>query len=121
MFIPNESIYYFINKEDGEMMDYALKKKIILCSPITLYAVLSLIHQAVGSFVMEEKAGIIQKHVQDFKSQWIKYVEKMDAMGKSITQTQKHYDDLAGARAKQLEKPMEKILDIQMDNSQIEG
>ena len=46
MFIPNESIYAFINKEDQKIIDYALSNKVLLCSPLTLYAILSLLHQA---------------------------------------------------------------------------
>jgi len=114
MFIPNESIYYFINKEDSEVIDFALSKKIILCSPITLYAVLSLIRQAVSNFAMEEKAGIMQKYVMEFRSQWTKYVEKMDSIGKSIGAAQKSFDELATTRTKQLEKPMDKIAELQL-------
>ncbi len=44
MFIPNESIYGFINQEDTQLIDYALGKKVLLCSPLTLYAMLSLIY-----------------------------------------------------------------------------
>ena len=31
LFIPNESIYSFINQEDHELMDFALEKRIVLC------------------------------------------------------------------------------------------
>ena len=37
VFIPNEQVYAFINKEDSTILDDALKNKVILCSPITLY------------------------------------------------------------------------------------
>ena len=121
MFIPNESIYYFINKEDNNIIDFALKRKIILCSPVTLYAVLSLIHQAVSNFAMEEKAGVIQKHVIEFRSQWIKFVEKMESVGKSIGLAQKSYEELSTTRVRQLEKPMEKIAEMQMGIVEIEG
>ncbi|MDH5718770.1 MAG: DNA recombination protein RmuC [Spirochaetia bacterium] len=114
MFIPNESIYYFINQEDTKIIDYALSKKIILCSPVTLYAVLSLIRQAVSNFSMEEKAGLMQKLVQNFREQWAKYVDKMEKLGNSLKTTQNHYEELVSARSKQLEKPMEKITELQL-------
>ena len=37
---------------------------------------------------------------------------------------QKHYDDLSGPRVRQLEKPMDKIIDLELknsDNDQIEN
>ena len=36
LFIPNESIYAFLNQEDHDLIDFSLKKKILLCSPVTL-------------------------------------------------------------------------------------
>ena len=41
LFIPNESIYAFLNQEDSTLIDFSLEHKIMLCSPITLYAILS--------------------------------------------------------------------------------
>ena len=67
LFIPNESIYSFLNEEDNDLIDFSLKNKILLCSPMTLYAFLSLIRQAISNFAIEKKAGHIQKYVGVFK------------------------------------------------------
>ena len=115
MFIPNESIYTFLNQEDNELIDFSLENKIILCSPITLYAVLSLIRQAVSSFAMEKRAGDIQKLIGKFSKQWQMFVSKMDTMGKSLGTVQKHFEDLVTTRSRQLEKPMEKIGELQLN------
>ncbi|MFC1565328.1 DNA recombination protein RmuC [Candidatus Neomarinimicrobiota bacterium] len=114
MFIPNESIYIFLNQEDNELIDFSLKNKIILCSPITLYAVLSLIRQAVSSFAMEKQAGEMQKLIGVFAKQWQLFVDKMDTMGKSLGTVQNHFEDLVTTRSRQLEKPMEKIGELQL-------
>lgn len=115
MFIPNESIYTFLNQEDKELIDFSLQNKIILCSPITLYAVLSLIRQAVSSFAMEKRAGEMQKLIGVFAKQWQLFVDKMDTMGKSLGTVQKHFEDLVTTRSRQLEKPMEKIGELQLN------
>ncbi len=112
MFIPNESIYVFLNQEDRELIDFSLDQKVLLCSPITLYAVLSLIRQCVVNFSMKQKAGEMQQLVGVFRKQWDEFVGKMDQMGKSIVTVQNHFDQLAGARRNQLEKPMEKINEL---------
>ena len=114
MFIPNESIYIFINQEDESMIDEALKSKIVLCSPMTLYAVLSLIRQATESFHLEEKAVHLQTYVREFKKQWEKFGEKMTQMGKAIGSARKSFEELDGVRTKQLEKPMDKITDLSL-------
>ncbi|MBO35684.1 MAG: recombinase RmuC [Verrucomicrobiales bacterium] len=118
LFIPNESIYSFINREDHELIDFAMERKIVLCSPLTLYAILSLIRQSVASFAVEQKAGDLQKLVQDFSLQWEKYGEKLDAMGKSLGAAQNHFEGLQTTRANTLEKPMRKILDLNLDQQE---
>jgi len=87
---------------------------VLLCSPITLYAVLSLIRQAVSNFAMEQKAGEMQDLVVIFRKQWEQFSEKVQAMGKSISALSNHYDDLKGPRFRALEKPMEKINELQL-------
>ncbi|MDD9854639.1 MAG: DNA recombination protein RmuC, partial [Gammaproteobacteria bacterium] len=84
LFIPNESIYGFINREDAELIDFALRNRVLLCSPLTLYAVLSLIHQAARNFTMNERASEVMQLVEQFRRQWQKYVEQMDKMGRRI-------------------------------------
>ena len=114
MFIPNESVYAFLNQEDKDLIDFSLSRKVLLCSPITLYAVLSLIRQAVSNFAMEQKAGEMQDLVGVFRKQWEQFTEKIHAMGKSINALTNHYDELKGPRFRSLEKPMEKINELQL-------
>lgn len=114
MFIPNESIYSFLNQEDKKLIDFSLEKRILLCSPVTLYAILSLIRQAVANFYVEQKAGEMQKLVIAFREQWNKFVEKLEKLGHALNTVTGHYEDLSNTRKKQLEKPMEKIAELQM-------
>ena len=53
VFIPNEQVYAFIHENDRDILDAALRSKVILCSPITLYAVLSVIRQGMANFNLE--------------------------------------------------------------------
>ena len=87
----------------------------MLCSPLTLYAILSLIRQSVASFAVERKAGDLQKLVQDFSQQWEKYGEKIDALGRTLSTVNNHYDQVKTTRATALERPMQKILDLKLD------
>ena len=112
LFIPNESIYGFINQEDTKLIDYALGKKVLLCSPLTLYAMLSLIYQATRNFAMEEKATEVMNLLDAFRLQWIKYVEVMDKMGRSLETAKKDYDTLITTRKNKLERPLTQIEEI---------
>ncbi|MBL51573.1 MAG: recombinase RmuC [Candidatus Marinimicrobia bacterium] len=121
LFIPNESIYSFLNQEDHELIDFSLKQKILLCSPITLYAILSLIRQAVSNFAMEKKAGEMQELVGIFRKQWDNFIVKIDAMGKTLNSLGNHYEELSGTRRRALEKPMEKIEELELGTKEVKS
>ncbi len=112
MFIPNESIYGFVNQEDPGLVSYALENKVLLCSPLTLYAVLSLIHQATKNFAMEEKAVEVMNLVNEFRKQWKMYSELLDKMGRSLETATKDFQSLTTTRTRQLEKPLRKIEEL---------
>ena len=80
VFIPNEQVYSFINEADPAIMDEALKQKVILCSPFTLYAVLAVIRQAVENFNLERTASEILKLLAEFSKLWNAYKEKFRLM-----------------------------------------
>ncbi|MFL2944562.1 MAG: DNA recombination protein RmuC [Candidatus Poseidoniales archaeon] len=123
MFIPNESIYSFINQEDSSVIDYALTNKVLICSPLTLYAILSLINQATRNFAVEEKALDVMKLLSKFKEQWEKYSSTIEKMGRSIETVQKDYQQLVTTRKNQLEKPINEIegLTGQLENTSIDN
>ena len=114
LFIPNESIYGFINREDTGLIDYALEKRVLLCSPLTLYAMLSLIHQATRNFTMNERASEVMALVGQFRNQWKKYVEQMDKLGRRIESLTGDFQELVTTRTRVLEKPLDKIENISL-------
>jgi DNA recombination protein RmuC len=114
MFIPHEQIYAFIQAEAPEIFDDALSKKVICCSPMTLFAVLAVVRQAVDSFAMEKASSEMLKVIGEFKSQWEKFTEKLDSLGKKISGIQGDYEALVTTRRRQLEKPLEKLEEIRL-------
>ena len=116
LFIPNESIFSFLNQEDHQLIDFSLERKIMLCSPITLYAVLSLIRQAVSNFSIEQKANEMQSQVGIFIKQWGLYTEKLEALGKTLGTVSSHYNDLRETRMRALQKPIDKISELRLGN-----
>lgn len=109
VFIPNEQVYAFIMDSDPKIMDEALKQKVILCSPITLYAILSIIRQAVDHFSLERKAANIVELMGEFYKQWQEFIKSMEAMGKKIDDAKKEFEKLTTTRKNKLEKPLQRI------------
>jgi DNA recombination protein RmuC len=112
VFIPNEQVYSFINENDSSLLDEALKQKVILCSPITLYAILAIIRQAVDNFNLEKTAAQILSLLGTFEKQWTAFLKSLEKMGKKIDEAQKEFNTLTSTRRNQLERPLRQIEDL---------
>lgn len=112
MFIPNEQVYTFINEHDRSIQDEAIKSKVALCSPLTLFAILTVIRQAIDNFNLEKTAGRILALMGNFYKQWELFIQGMDNMGKRIEAAQKEYNRLVTTRRNQLEKPLDRIEEL---------
>ena len=112
VFIPNEQVYSFINAIDSSVLDEALKNKVILCSPITLYAILAVIRQAVDNFNLEKTAAQILSLLGAFQKQWVAFLKSLEKMGKKIDEAQKEFTVLTSTRRNQLERPLRQIEDL---------
>jgi DNA recombination protein RmuC len=109
VFIPNEQVYGFIHENEAGLLDEALKNKVVLCSPFTLYAILAIIRQAVEHFSMEQKATEILEFMSQFRNEWGKFAENMDKLGRRIEDVQKEYNQLTTTRKRQLDKSLNRI------------
>lgn len=117
IFIPNEQVYSFIHESDATIMDEALKQKVILCSPFTLYAVLAVIRQAAENFNLEKTASEILTLLREFSRQWINYKERFRIMGERLDAAKREYDHLVTTRSNMLEKPLKKIDELRKQTS----
>jgi len=109
MFIPNEQVYAFIQEQDSSIMDQALAKRVIFCSPLTLFAILAVIRQAVDNFALEETSNQMLTLLGQFYKQWSAFKESMGRMGDRIAGAQEEFERLSTTRTRQLERPLEKL------------
>ncbi|MGZ5496311.1 MAG: DNA recombination protein RmuC, partial [Candidatus Aminicenantales bacterium] len=113
VFIPNEQVYAFINQNDPEIMDEALKSKVILCSPFTLFAILAVIRQSLDNFSMEKTAGEILGLVKNFRKEWEKFTDSMEKMGEKLDGAREEYRKMTTTRHDKLDRSIQKIEDLQ--------
>jgi DNA recombination protein RmuC len=109
LFIPNENVYSFIQEEDTTLLDEALKSRVILCSPLTLYAILAVIRQSVENFNLEKMTSQVLAHMGNFQKQWEAFIRSMEKMGKRIDDAKLEFDHLISTRKNQLERPLKEI------------
>ncbi|MDY7032353.1 MAG: DNA recombination protein RmuC [Thermodesulfobacteriota bacterium] len=114
LFIPNEHIYAFIHEQDSSILDEGIQNGVVLCSPITLFAVLAVIRQAVDNFTLEQTSKEMLSLFGRFSKQWNNFTTKFDLLGKRIGDVQKEYESLITTRRRQLERPLNKIESLRM-------
>jgi DNA recombination protein RmuC len=111
MFVPNESISGFVHEADPTLIDYALSKKVVLCSPLTLYAFLVVIRQATDSFHTEQTAATIMQQINKFSKEWVNYAKAVDQVQATFQKLQNEIESIGseGTRYKKLNVPVKDI------------
>jgi len=111
MFVPNESISGFVHEVSPSLIDDALDRKVVLCSPLTLYAFLVVIRQAADSFHTEQTAATIMQKVNQFGKEFEKYSKSVDEVSKLFSKLQEELDSIGtgGTRFKKLNVPVKAI------------
>ncbi|HUT07467.1 MAG TPA: DNA recombination protein RmuC [Candidatus Latescibacteria bacterium] len=112
VFIPNEQVYAFINQNDPAIIDEALRSKVILCSPFTLFAILAVIRQAMDNFSTAKAANDMLRLIGGFNKEWEKFRKSMDNIGRKIDDARDEFQKLATTRRNKLERPLQKIEDL---------
>lgn len=109
LFIPNEQVFGFIQEQVPDLLDTALGQKVVLCSPFTLYAMLSLIRQAYENFRYEQNIKEIIQLIDQFVAIYVRFKDRFDDMGKIIGKLEQQYGDLVSKSVKQLDTKIRHI------------
>ena len=91
MFIPSETVYYYVLSNIPEVISFAEKEKVLLCSPITLLSIINVYMTATNDLVLKKNIDKIIKLIEaiqalykTFDDRWIKYKKDNDKMQKDI-------------------------------------
>lgn len=118
MFVPNEAVYSFLHENDGELLDTALRQKVVLCSPSTLFAVLGVVRASIDSFVFEQTSNEILECLTRFNKQWLKFGEHLDKVERQFDTVRNSFDELTGRRRRVLERELDRIDQLAVDAGQ---
>jgi DNA recombination protein RmuC len=114
LFIPNESVWAFIHERDPQLIDIALRQKVVLCSPVSLFAVLAVIRQAVEQTRLERTSNEILECLAGFGQQWSKFADALDVVVKRFDTAQRGLEEVTGPRRRQLERQLDRIEDLRV-------
>lgn len=121
VFIPNEQVYGFIHEQDSSIVEYALQNHVVICSPLTLFAVLAVIRQSTDNFRLEAKTREIQGAIGDFRKQWDMYKDQTEKVARAFKTANNQWDDLTGKRERMLDRSIEKIDGLKRGSDQLEA
>ena len=93
-------------------IDDGLRQKVIFCSPITLYAVLAVIRQAVDNFTLEQTSRELLALFGAFSKQWKEFLKRLEHLGKQIEGARDDYENLVTTRRRGLDRPLERLEEI---------
>jgi DNA recombination protein RmuC len=109
LFIPNERLYGHIHEHDTQLIDDALRRKVVLCSPLSLFAVLAVVRRAAEVAALERTSGEVLAVLGTFLQEWDRFCESLDKVGRAVDSVERAYGDLAGTRRRALERPLNRI------------
>lgn len=109
LFLPNEQLTGFIHEHDPSLIDDAMQQRVVMCSPLTLFAFLGVIRQAYDNFVIEQTSDQILSLMGKFGTEWQKYSDELDKLQRRFQQLDRQFDTVVGTRRRQLERPLQQI------------
>lgn len=116
VFVPNEQVYCFINEHDRDVLDTALRSRVVLCSPFTLYAILAVIRRAVDSFNLSQTAASIRDYLVEFEKQWQEFKRCMETTGRHIEAARAEFQRLSTTRSTKLESTLGRIAELRLSH-----
>ncbi|MFC1729799.1 DNA recombination protein RmuC [candidate division KSB1 bacterium] len=116
MFIPADGVFYnLLSQKVGaldvnthDLVEYAFKKRVIMVSPMTFYAYLQTVMQALKALTIEKQAVEIQKRVGDLGRHLNAYQDHMNKVGNHLGTTVNAYNN-AGKEFGKVDKDVIKI------------
>jgi DNA recombination protein RmuC len=111
LFIPNEQVFGFIQEKMPDVMDFALKQKVVLCSPFTLYAMLSVVRQAHEHFRFEKDIKKIIELIEGFTRDYELFKNRYADLGSLIDKLSGQYAEITEKSFKKLDGKIQRIED----------
>jgi DNA recombination protein RmuC len=121
VFVPSEQVYCFIHENDRDIMEESIKNKVILCSPLTLYAILAVIRQQVDNFRLQSTASQVLSLLGTFNKHWTEYKKCTENLGNKLQQALEEYEKLHTTRTRMLERSLKSIEDLRKERGLTES
>lgn len=92
MFLPNESFLYAALETQGDLVEYAMEKKILVATPPTFVGLLKVIHYGWNEDRITKNAEEISDLGRELHKRVADFLESYQDMGKALQTAQNKYD-----------------------------
>jgi DNA recombination protein RmuC len=82
---------------------------VVLCSPLTLFAVLAVVRPAADVAALERTSGEVLAVLGTFTQEWERFCDASTRSAVRSNAVERAYGDLAGTRRRALERPLARI------------
>lgn len=94
MFLPAEAIFAEINAYHSDILDYAYRKKVWICSPTTLISTLSVVEMIIKNIERDKYTAVIHEELNKLGIEFSRYKERWDKLAKSIETVNKDVESV---------------------------
>jgi len=115
VFLPSEQILSLALSAQPDLADEALQRKVVLTSPLTLFAMLAVIRQAAEHANITKTADEVIHVLAEFTKQWKLYNEEFEKLGRQIEAAARQYEAIRSTRSNMLEKPLSRLDQLRAD------
>ncbi len=120
MFVPNEACLGAAFQEDAELFEYATEKKVLVCSPVNLYALLKAVAFGWQQQEMTDNAREIAAQGQDLYNRLGKFVGLYSDIGKNLERSVNAFNKATGSLDSRLVPAMRRFRELGVGADAIE-
>lgn len=102
MFVPNEACLGAAFQEDAALFEYATEKKVLVCSPVNLYALLKAVAFGWQQQEVTDNARKIASEGSDLYGRILKFVSLYGDIGRHLERSVKAYNAATGSLERRL-------------------
>ncbi len=88
MFIPAEAIFAHIHANHVDLVSYAQKHQVWICSPTTLMAVLNTAYAVIKDHTTKNQVALIKQHLASLAADFARFDKRMTQLARHIDQAQ---------------------------------
>ncbi|MBP9820228.1 DNA recombination protein RmuC [Candidatus Woesebacteria bacterium] len=114
MFVPNEMVFSYINQHLPELVDEAMRRRVLLVSPFTFLIVARTVLESYRNFMLSDHLRGMLQSVDEFVGEWNKFREAFEKYGRSLTTLQTDYEKLTQTRFRKMERKIEQISNVSL-------